>query len=68
MVRGIHAQTEKMTSKQDKLKQENGVDKENDAKQENYVDQENGVDRENDFVFWPLVFCLLGYVIIFFLI
>ena len=52
------------------VKQENGVDKENyivnDTKQENDVERENGVDRENVFVFWSLVFCLLGYGIIFF--
>ena len=51
------------------MKQENGIDKENyivfDTKQENDVEQENGVDRENVFVFWSLVFCLLGYEIFF---
>ena len=52
------------------VKLENGVDNENyivnNTKRENDVERENGVDRENVFVFWSLVFCLLGYGIIFF--
>ena len=52
------------------MKQENGVDKENyivkDTIHENDVEQENGVNREDVFVFWSLVFCLLGYGTIFF--
>ena len=52
------------------VKLENCVDRENyivnDTKRENDVERENGVDRENVFVFWSLVFCLLGYGIIFF--
>ena len=52
------------------MKQENAVDEENyivnDKKQENDVKQEKGIDKENVFVFWSLLFCLLGYGIIFF--
>ena len=51
------------------MKQENGIDKENyivfDTKQENDVEQENSVYRDNVFVFWSLVFFLLGYEIFF---
>ena len=49
---------------------ENCVDNENyivnNTKRENDVERENCVDRENVLVFWSLVFCLLGYGIIFF--
>ena len=52
------------------VKLENCVDNENyivnNTKRENDVERENCVDRENVFVFWSLVFCLLGYGIIFF--
>jgi len=58
------------------VERKNGVKHENDVKLENGVDKENyivndtkrknGLDRENVFVFWSLVFCLLGYGIIFF--
>jgi len=42
------------------------VEQENGVKQYNDVQQENGVDKENVFVFWSLVFCLLGSGIFFF--
>ena len=48
------------------LKHENDVKLENCVKHENDVKLENYVDRENVFVFWSLVFCLLGYGTIFF--
>ena len=64
------------------MERENGVKHENDVKLENCVDNENYIvnntkrendveredcaDRENVLVFWSLVFCLLGYGIIFF--